>query len=155
MKTIELATFLPADTAIVWEHIHQTRVWIFVSKGFLTFVPIDPGSFPMRWSCGRYRVQKYLFGMLPIGWQEIGIEFPPDQGLKHRMRDNGRGWMIPVWEHLIEIEPVDGGTRYVDTVHIEAGLLTPFVAAFARRFFQHRQKRWQKLVASGFERVDS
>lgn len=151
MKTIELETFLPPETAIVWDHILQPRLLNFVAKGMLTFKPVDPAIFPERWSVGQYKVQKYLVGLLPIGWQDIGIEFLPDQGETISMRDNGRGWLIPMWDHTIEIQPVTGGTRYVDRVKIEAGVLTPVVAAFAQHFYTHRQRRWQKLVAANFD----
>lgn len=151
MKTVELETILPAETAVVWDHVLQPRMLQFVSKGRVTFRPIDPDRFPERWSDGRYRVQKYLMGFLPIGWQDIGVELLPDQGEMHRMRDNGRGWLIPVWDHMIIVEPVDGGTRYVDRAKIDAGILTPVVAAFTRRFYAHRQHRWRKLVEAGFD----
>ncbi len=150
MQAFELEVFLPADTALVFDHIHRTRLWFFVSEGFMTFVPINPDKFPERWASGRYRVRKYLFGVLPIGWQDICIELLPNQGQTHRLRDNGCGWLVPTWDHTIEVEPVEGGTRYVDRVKLEAGILTPLVAAFARRFYKHRQQRWQKLVASNF-----
>lgn len=151
MKMLELETFLPAETAMVWDHILQSRLLRFVAKGMPTFQPIDPDIIPERWSVGHYRVQKYLFGIIPIGWQDIGFELLPDQGQVHRIRDNGRGWLIPTWDHTIEVEPVDGGTRYVDHVKIEAGVLTPLVAAFARYFYKYRQQRWQKLVAADFD----
>lgn len=155
MKTIELTTVLPADPAVVWDHVLQPRLMCFVAKGMLTFQPIEPNEFPERWSASRFKVRKLLFGVLPIGWQEISIEFLPDQGRMHRMRENGRGWLIPTWDHTMEVEPVEGGTRYVDRVRIEAGVLTPIVVAFARRFFAHRQRRWQKLVAANFDYTTS
>lgn len=151
MKTIEMKTVLPAETAVVWDHVLQPRLMCFVAKGMLTFQPIEPKEFPERWSAGRFRVRKRLYGLLPIGWQEISIEFLPDQGRMQRMRENGRGWLIPTWDHTIVVEPVEGGTRYVDLVKIEAGVLTPLVVAFARRFFAHRQRRWHKLVEAHFD----
>jgi hypothetical protein len=151
MKTIELTTVLPAETAVVWDHVLQPRLMCFVAKGMLAFQPIEPKEFPERWSAGRFRVRKRLFGLLPIGWQEISIEFLPDQGQMHRMRENGRGWLIPTWDHTIEVSPIEGGTRYVDRVKIEAGVLTPIAVAFARRFFAHRQRRWHRLVEANFD----
>ena len=89
MKTIEMKTVLPAETAVVWDHVLQPRLMCFVAKGMLTFQPIEPKEFPERWSAGRFRVRKRLYGLLPIGWQEISIEFLPDQGRMQRMRENG------------------------------------------------------------------
>jgi hypothetical protein len=54
------------------------------------------------------------------------------------------------WDHWIAIEPERRGTRYTDTVHIDAGLLTPLIVAFARIFYRHRQRRWRRLAKSGF-----
>ena len=155
MKTLELATVLPAETAVVWDHALQPRLMCFVAKGMLMFQPVEPSEFPERWSAGRFRVRKLLFGLLPIGWQDISIEFLPDQGRMHRMRENGRGWLIPTWDHTIEVEPVAGGTRYVDRVRIEAGILTPIIVALAHRFFVHRQRRWHKLVTANFDYATS
>ena len=151
MKTIELETFLPADTATVWDHVLQPRLLCFVAKGMLTLQPVDPDAFPQRWSVGQYKVRKYLWGLLPIGWQIIGIEIMPDRGQVRRLHDNGGGWLLPTWDHTMQVEPVDGGTRYTDRVKIEARGLTPLVAAFARCFYKHRQRRWQKLVAANFD----
>jgi hypothetical protein len=91
-----------------------------------------------------------LFGVIPIGWQTIGIELPGAPTGEYRLRDNGHGPLIERWDHMIEIAPEGEGTRYTDRVHIEAGLLTPLVAAFARAFYAHRQRRWQRLVARAF-----
>ena len=98
MKTIELATVLPADPAVVWDHVLQPHLMCFVAKGVQTFQPIEPRTFPERWSAGRYRMRKLLFGVVPIGLQDIGIEFLPDRGHIHRMRENGHGWLIPTWD---------------------------------------------------------
>lgn len=150
MKEIELETILPADASKVWAHICQSRLLAFVTRGLMRFEPFGLSEFPEHWRDGEYKAQKYLYGWLPIGWQIIRIEHLPDQGQKKRLRDNGSGWLIPVWDHVIEVEPVATGTRYVDRVRVDAGILTPFVAAFSRRFYAHRQRRLHKLVAAHF-----
>ncbi|AUH32298.1 hypothetical protein [Paracoccus tegillarcae] len=58
--------------------------------------------------------------------------------------------MIRRWTHLISVEPTGDGTLSSDHVEIDAGILTPFIAAFAHWFSGHLQKRWRKLVAVGF-----
>jgi hypothetical protein len=55
-----------------------------------------------------------------------------------------------IWDHWIEIAPESSGTRYLDRIHLDAGLLTPLIAAFAAIFYNYRQKRWRKLVRSNF-----
>jgi len=83
---------------------------------------------------------------LPLGWQEIRVSFPPPPSGGLAIRDDGRGALVARWDHLIEIVPEAAGTRYTDTVTIEAGWRTPFVAVFARVFYAHRQRRWRGLV---------
>ena len=92
----------------------------------------------------------FLFGFIPIGWQVIGIELPATPLGRHMVRDNGYGPLIRRWDHWIEIEPEGRGTRYTDTVHIDAGLLTPLITAFATIFYRHRQRRWRELVKADF-----
>lgn len=151
MKTIELETYLDAPPDIVWDHVLQPKLLHFLADGMITFKPINPAEFPERWTNGRYKVRMYWRGWLPIGWQVIGIEHFPDKAPLKRMRDNGYGRGIRKWDHMIEVEPKGEGTRYADRVKIDAGLMTPVVAAFARRFYAHRQKRLQRLVAANFD----
>jgi hypothetical protein len=45
------------------------------------------------------------------------------------------------------VRPLEAGTcRYSDEIEIDAGLLTPLVWLFARVFYGHRQRRWQKVA---------
>jgi hypothetical protein len=92
-----------------------------------------------------------LFGVLPLGRQRIGIEFPSPPTGCYQVRDNGQGRIAHTWDHLITIEPL-GATqcRYTDRVEVRAGILTPAVALFAALFYRHRQRRWRQLVANGF-----
>jgi uncharacterized membrane protein len=68
------------------------------------------------------------------------------------LRENGSGQLATVWDHTIRVEPSsDGGTQYTDVVEVRAGVLTPFVWAFAQVFYHHRQRRWRALVKRGFD----
>lgn len=149
MRTVELSTHLAAPPETVWEHVQTPRLLHYVARGMVRFIPRD-GPFPERWHEGEFRTWMLLFGFIPIGWQAIGIELPPQSDRRFVVRDNGYGPLIRHWDHWIEITPEHGGTRYVDRVHIAAGVLTPLIRAFARIFYAHRQRRWRKLVDSGF-----
>lgn len=79
------------------------------------------------------------------------ISEPSPQGEARFIRDNGYGPLIKRWDHWITIAPgVDGTTSYTDRVVIEAGLLTPLIAGFARVFYANRQSRCRRLAATGF-----
>lgn len=152
MTTVELSTHLPADPAMVREQIMRPATLLHVSRPLIRFTPIDPPALPEVWKQDRYKVAMHLFGVVPIGWQMVGIEMRPAEGETWSIRDNGHGALIRTWDHIIEVAPEGEGTRYTDRVTIEAGWLTPAVVLFARIFYGHRQRRWRQLVASGFDR---
>lgn len=148
-RTVELSTHLDTHPDVIWDHVQTPQLLHYVARSLIRFVPKGT-AWPERWTPGRYQAWMLLFGFIPIGWQVIGIELPATSAGAYRVRDNGHGPLIGRWDHMIEITPEGSGTRYVDRVHIEAGLLTPVVAAFARLFYAHRQRRWRKLVAADF-----
>lgn len=150
MPTIELTTHLEAPPEAVRAQIMRPELLLHVSAPLIRFVPLEPAALPDIWEDGEYRVGMRLFGVLPVGWQMVGLETQPMRGDIWSVRDNGRGALIRRWDHWIEVSPDGEGTRYTDRVTVEAGVLTPFVALFARIFYAHRQRRWRKLVADDF-----
>lgn len=150
MAQIEVSTYLNATPEAVCDHVKKSRLLVYVTSGLLSFRPVDPPDFPEHWSEGQYRVRMTMFGFIPIGWQYISIENPVSDE-EWIVRDNGSGSIAHVWDHLIYAIPEGTGTRYVDRVRVEAGLLTPFVALFARLLYSYRQYRWRRLVSNGFD----
>lgn len=150
-STVELTTHLDCTPDEAWERVQTSALLDHIAAPMIRFVPRD-GSFPQTWRPGEYRAWMFLFGFIPLGWQAIAISVPEPSGTTRYVRDNGYSPLIKRWDHWIEIAP-DGsgcGTRYTDRVEIEAGLLTPLIAAFARVFYAHRQRRWRALAANGF-----
>lgn len=139
----------PADRA--WAAVLRTRLLDHVAWPLQRFERVDPPSWPSVWSDGRYKVRCRLFGLVPVGEQWINIstvEAGPD---RYVLRDDGRGDLAARWDHRITIRPLPGDRcRYTDEVEVEAGRLTPLVAAFAWMFYRHRQRRWRALVAADF-----
>lgn len=149
---VELSTILEVTTEIAWGYVQRSDLLDYIAAPLIRFRP-RAGSFPARWEPGEYPATMYLFGVVPIGRQTIGIEFPEPPEGTFVLRDNGHGTLIRKWDHWIFIEANGRGTRYTDRVDIEAGVLTPFVAAFARLFYGHRQRRWKRLVARNFAQL--
>lgn len=150
MPTIELTTHLEAPPEVVRAQIMRPDLLLHVSAPILRFKPIEPLALPDNWEDGEYRLSMRFLGILPLGRQIVGLETQPMRGDIWSVRDNGRGWLISRWDHWIEVSPEGEGTRYTDRVTVEAGVLTPFVALFARIFYAHRQRRWRQLVADDF-----
>jgi hypothetical protein len=156
--TIELATHLDAAPDTVWRWLRRSALLRHVAAPLIRFEP-HGGSFPEEWEPGEYRAQMYLFGAVPLGWQAIRISLPEPLGDVRFVRDDGYSPLIRRWDHWIAIGPDtgpgEGGTRYSDQVTIDAGILTPMVAAFARTFYAHRQRRWRTLARTGFVGLDA
>jgi ligand-binding SRPBCC domain-containing protein len=152
--TLELTCTLDSPPERVWEAVNRPALFGYITRPLAVFVPVEPTGFPEVWEEREYTVQIRLFGVIPAGWQVIGIERLPPTGASYRLRDNGRGSIARRWDHVMTIEPASTGrTRYTDHVEIEAGVLTPFVWLLARLFYGHRQRRWQRLVQSGYAAV--
>ncbi len=149
---VTLTTLLDTPAERAWIEVQTARLLEHVAAPLLVFTPIDPQALPAEWVAGRYHVGVRLFGWLPLGTQWI-VTTKASQGPDcYQIRDNGRGTLARRWDHLIAIEPLaPARCRYRDDIEVQAGLLTPFVWAFARFFYAHRQRRWRRLVARGFD----
>jgi hypothetical protein len=152
---VRLETKLPVPAEAAFAAVTTPRLLEHVAAPLLRFRPLDPPAFPDRWTPGRYRVAMRAFGLVPLGRQWIEISFlEPDAEGARGVRDNGSGDLVRVWDHLIRIRRLDGEScLYRDEVEVKAGLLTPFIWAFAQLFYRHRQRRWRALAARGLQEI--
>lgn len=151
MKIIEISTHLDVDPDRVWIEVNKPCLLLFVARPLVRFEPIDPQGLPDRWQEKEYVFQMWLYGIIPLGRQTISISRPTKTPNLRELRDNGYSALIKRWDHVIAVEADGSGTRYTDRIEIDAGFFTLAVTAFARRFYAHRQRRWHKLVSSGFD----
>jgi hypothetical protein len=151
---LSLCTVLDASAERVWGEARTSRLLHYVAAPWVTFEPITPLRLPEIWQEGSYLVRMRFLGVLPIGKQWIVISYPePDAGPRHYLlKDEGRGDLASSWRHLMTIRPrADGCCNYCDHVNVQAGFVTWLVWAFAWVFYRHRQYRWRRLVAHGFD----
>ena len=149
MTSIIRDTRLDAPCAEVWDILMRPKTLQYVAFPLLVFRPVDPAAFAEEWADGDHLVRMRFLGIIPIGKQVIAItRAPADESGERRLRDNGHSALVKRWDHWIILTPDGDGTLYRDDVTIEAGLLTPFVALFARVFYWHRQRRWHRLLAN-------
>lgn len=151
--TVERSTRIDAPVEVVARHVMTPRLLDHIAAPMVHFG--YPAEFDRdgEWPVGEHRVSLKVFGLIPLGWQVIGIEKPDGPDAETiTLRDNGYSPLIKRWDHWIVIRPHPSGegTLYTDRVHIEAGLLTPIVAAYARVFYAHRQRRWRALAVEDF-----
>jgi hypothetical protein len=147
---VDLTTVLPCNVEDAAAHVMSTRLLQYVAHPLVSFSPVTGASFPETWTEGTHWVRLKLFGFLPFGRQAIVISKPAlPSGFA--IRDAGRSALIPVWDHLITIEPTQGGVLYRDQVEVSARVLTPLIWMFAQIFYRHRQRRWRRLASTGFD----
>ena len=149
-RRVTLTTYLDAPPDRVWAAANTTSLLRYVAAPLIVFRPRSPSVWPERWADGEYVAAMRFFGVVPVGEQVIAISRPEPRGDVRYLRDDGRGTGIERWDHWITIKPDGAGTSYEDRVEIDAGARTAAVAAFARRFYAHRQGRWRKLVSEDF-----
>lgn len=146
---VKVSTFLAAAPEEVEQHLVTPRLLRYVASPLLKFIPCDSRKMPERWEEGTYWFSLRFLGLIPVGKQAVVISYPDTLG-GFVMRDNGFSKIVKTWDHTITLDASGAGTFYQDHVIIEAGVFTGFVWAFAQLFYRHRQRRWRKLVANGF-----
>ena len=151
---VDLSTTLPCPYDRVVALVKTPRLLQYVAAPMVSLTPVEPAAFPDTWTTGTYWVQLRLFGFLPFGKQAIVISMPlTTHGFE--LRDAGHSALIKVWHHMITVDPTSSGTLYRDRVEVRAGVLTPFIWAFAQLFYRHRQRRWKALASRGLSYGDA
>ena len=132
-----------ADKA--WEAVTTSHLLAFVARPILTFRGVA-GPLPDRWQRGsQTELRLYLFGFLCIGRHRLAIARVDPASREICSEESG--WLARQWNHRIAIQPVsDQSCRYSDELEISSGLLTLPITLFAKWFYRHRQKRWQRLA---------
>ena len=135
-------------------HVLSTRLLQHVASPLVSCSPVNGTAFPATWTEGIHWVRLMLIGLPPVGRQAIVISEPLLPG-GFAIRDTGHSALIRVWIHLITIQPHPDGSLCRDQVEVFAGALTPLVWMFAQILFRHRQRRWLRLAAHGFDYGDA
>ena len=142
---VAVESVLPASADAVWEAVKSTATLHEVARPLVRFRPCPGTTIPDRWPVGvPVELRLFLFGVVPLGPHTLLVESVDDTSRTLQTRERGPRLC---WDHRIHVEP-DGPecARYSDEVEIDAGPLTPVVAAVARLFFWYRHRRWQALA---------
>jgi ligand-binding SRPBCC domain-containing protein len=142
-RQLKVSSRIKMPIELVWQNVQTPELLKFVAKGMITFSPVN-GDLPKQWQKGEtYGVKMFIFGFLPFGSTHyLSIEKidPESYQIATKEWDN----QAKVWNHTVILTDLgDGSVRYEDSIEIYGGLLTSFITSFARRFYIHRQKRWQ------------
>jgi hypothetical protein len=134
---------IPMGIDAAWDNVKTPALLEFVAKGMIRFKSVN-ADFPKQWQVGQtYGFKTLVFGIIPFG----GIHYlfldkidNANYVLSTKEWDNG----AKVWNHDITMRELgDGKIYYEDSITIYGGILTGFITSFAKKFYKHRQKRWQ------------
>jgi hypothetical protein len=120
-----------------------------VAWPLVIFKPVKPSIFPEQWQEEfTYRMNMYLLGFLPMGWQELKISSHRDEINKiYILKDVGPGWAVKWWDHQVVLKPISENiTSYDEILELKTGLLGPIIWIGMNLLFKWRKYRWLKLT---------
>src|SRR5689334_742670 len=105
----ERTSLLDAPGAVVGELMFEPNAMVFVLWPLVVIKPIDPAVLPARWIAGRYRVRMRLFGVVPLGVQDIVITDIEEDADARRwsFHDAGGGGLARRFDHHLLAEGLD------------------------------------------------
>ncbi|OMC47700.1 hypothetical protein [Mycobacterium sp. IS-1264] len=144
MRTVHVETILPTDADRVWSAMLSPVTFLYVCKGLLGFPALAGRSEVLR---AGERGTGWLFAFHVIPAYRHTIEIVEVDQASRTVRTHENGGLLKAWNHTLHVEPIDEhSSRYSDTVDIDAGVATAFVAALAKGIYRYRHRRWRKLV---------
>jgi hypothetical protein len=131
---------LPAEE--LWRLARRTATQLYLSGGVFRYAGTLPAIREQRYE-GENRV--LLFGSIPAWkhWQRF--ECVDDRDLHMLVRE--RGGPYRVWNHEMRVEAIGRRrSRFLDSIEVEAGPLTPVVWAGAAILCHSRMRRLRELA---------
>jgi hypothetical protein len=150
-KKLTVHSEIPIEIDTAWQNVKTPALLIFVAKGMIKFKSMD-GDFPEKWEVGQmYGLKMRIFGFIPFGGiHHLFVEKIDDRCNSLSTREWDKG--AKVWNHNIVMRDLDNGfIYYEDSIIIYGGMLTGFITSFAKKFYKHRQKRWQIVSSSNLK----
>jgi hypothetical protein len=142
-RKLTVSSAIPMQMDDAWSNVKTPALLQFVAKGMIKFKPLK-GGFPEEWVAGKtYETKMKIFGFIPFGGTHaLFVEKVDNENYEIETREWDK--RAKVWNHTITMKALDDSTVYYeDTIIIYGGAMTGVISSFAKRFYKHRQKRWQ------------
>lgn len=91
-----------------------------------------------------YRTDIRIFGLVRCRDYEIRVKKVCHDTLTLETLESNAN--VRLWSHQIQIRPTETGAVWVDRVILDAGLMTPVVARYARFMYNHRHRSRQGVI---------
>lgn len=144
MQTVTLTHDYPVASEALWQIVTDYAALATVMEGIVSFEGLPAGRTKTGQVCD---VQVSLFGKLPA--QPYRMEVLECDDARHVLRSCEKGAGVKSWRHTLTLEQTPQGCRLTDRIEIEAGLLTPLFALWARYLYRARHKPRLRLLKEG------
>jgi hypothetical protein len=145
--TVRLGTQLSASAVDAWERLLQKETFLQIIRGWLTVRNSDTWPATLFRPATAFVMQIRPLGIAPVSTHTVNVIRVDQVAREIETEENGQ--FVTTWNHLMRVETAPGNqSRYTDCIHLNAGLLTPFVWLFAIMFYRSRQQRLSSLFAS-------
>lgn len=144
MKTVKVQNDYRVCAARLWALATDYAALSDVMAGLVSFEGLPDG----RARTGqRLEVMVSLFGRLPAQPYRMDILECDDQSMILHSSEQGSG--VKTWLHKLTVTETKTGSQLRDQIKIDAGLLTPAFALWARYLYRARHKPRLRLLESG------
>jgi hypothetical protein len=153
LMRVQLRFEIDAYPDEVWAMLHDPLALGQVVAPLLEIEPVGHRRFPPTWTPGDHLVRLRLFGILPVGDQNIQLSTSRRAGARI-LEDSGGPvsgalGLVTSWRHRMAVSPLpDGRTLYRDRLDISAGALTPLVWLGTWALWQYRARGIRRVIAA-------
>jgi hypothetical protein len=142
-RQLTVSSEIPMDLESAWANVKTPALLQFVAKGMIRFKSVN-GEFPKQWEVGQSVGAKMrVFGFIPYGGtHSLFIKEVDNDNYKIVAQEWNK--RAKVWNHAVVLRDLGNGKIYFeDSITIYGGAMTGIITSFSKRFYTHRQKRWQ------------
>lgn len=129
---------------MVWVAVKKTSTFEYITKGLAGFtvegIPDDTWAEEGR----KIELRLKVANRIPV-WHHT-IEITTVDESRRLIQTHEHGGPVKSWNHTISVVEEGAGSRYRDSVAIDAWPVTPVVWSFARGLYAYRQMRWRALA---------
>jgi hypothetical protein len=130
----------------VWQALIKRDTFLHVTRGWLGFRGAD--QWPEVFREGLEIETRLVFFHLIPGWRHR-LRIVRVDKRRLELASEEAGGIVRRWNHRIRLaRDTEQSCRYTDEIEVQAGMLTPFVWAYAHLFYRYRQRRWRRLARS-------
>jgi hypothetical protein len=148
---LKVSSEILIDIETAWDKLGTSKLLEFVCKPKIKFKPVG-GNFPKIWKEGNtVSTKMFVYGLVPFGGTHT-LYFDKIDAENKILQTKEWDDAAKVWNHKISLKKqTEDSIIYEDEVIIYGGLLTSFIAIWAKSFYKHRQKRWQIVAQNNIQ----